>query len=148
MYINLGSKLCHLCFFHFNIADKLKICIYIKLTPILNVSADHIIPPRNRHSFHIIAFTFCICLLISSTLFLPTYIYIKSTSQKVVLQSYTVNLISFNTNDSHGPLNVTFSYTFYNPNSEFNLDVHDGTMVLYSNLLRKHLATIFSDLSL
>ena len=70
------------------------------------------------------------------------------TSQKVVFQPSTTNLISFNTNDSHGPLNVTFSYTFYNPNFELNLDVHNGTMVLYSSLLRKHLATSFSDLSL
>ena len=104
-----------------------------------------IISLRNRHSFRIIAFIVCVCLLISSTLFLSTYIYIKLTSQKVVLQPSTANLISFNTNDSHGPRIVTFSYTFYNPNSELNLDVYDGTMVLCSGLLPKHLATGFSD---
>ena len=74
--------------------------------------------------------------------------YIKLTSHKVVLQPSTANLISFSANDSHKPLNVTFSYSFYNPNYEYNLDVHDGTVVLDSILLPKHLTTSFSDLSL
>ena len=115
-------------------------------TPLVNI--QHIIPTPNRHSFGVITFIF-ICLLISSAFFLSIYLYIKLTLQKVILQPSTANLISFNANHSHVPLNVTFSYKFYNPNYEYNLDVHDGTVVLYSrHILHKPLVISFSDLSL
>ncbi|WOH13767.1 hypothetical protein DCAR_0933278 [Daucus carota subsp. sativus] len=116
-------------------------------TPPVDVPPAQIIPPHNPYSFRHIFFIVCICLFISSALFLSTYIYIKLTSHKVVLKPSTANIISFNTNDSHGPINITYSYTFYNPNSELNLDVCDGTVALYFGL-SSHLTTSFSDVSL
>nr|XP_017228877.1 PREDICTED: uncharacterized protein LOC108204095 [Daucus carota subsp. sativus]XP_017228878.1 PREDICTED: uncharacterized protein LOC108204096 [Daucus carota subsp. sativus] len=117
-------------------------------TPPVIIPPAHVNPPPNRHSFRVITFIFCICLLISSVFFISTYVYIKLTSHKVVLQPSTANLISFSANNSHRPFNVTFSYSFYNPNYEYNLDVHDETVVLDSLLLPKRLATSFRDLSL
>ena len=88
-------------------------------------------PPRNHHHFSIIPYIFYVCFLILFVLSISAYTYMKYNSQKVVLHPFTANIIGFKPNGSREPLNVSFSYLFYNPNSILNLDVLNGTADVY-----------------
>lgn len=84
--------------------------------------------PRYHRLFRVSTFVLGILLVLLIAFMLLGFFYFKPTSSQLYLQPLTANIISFYTNDTAAatPLNVTFTYLFYNPNSRLILDIRHG----------------------